>query len=54
MSPESLLKLANQSALELIERLKAHSDNEKRLIALGYMCGFCEGNLVNVQGRETE
>lgn len=54
MEPEALLKLANQSALEMIGRLKGHSDDEKRLIALGYMCGFCEGNLVNGQGSNPE
>jgi hypothetical protein len=54
MEPAALLQLANQSALELIDRLKAHTEDEKRLIALGYMCGFCEGNLVNGQGRNPE
>lgn len=49
MPINELLEWAKLEALALVNRLE-HTDDEKRLIALGYMCGFCDGNLTNGQG----
>lgn len=48
-----LLKEANQAALNMVNRLD-HTDEEKKLIVLGYMCGFCKGNLMNDLHRKPE
>ncbi|AIQ15262.1 hypothetical protein [Paenibacillus durus] len=53
MSIDKLLEWAKTEAVKLVNRLQ-HTDEEKRLIATGYMMGFCDGILINGQARKTE
>lgn len=48
-----LVKEANEEALKMADRLD-HTSEEKKLIVLGYICGFCKGNLLNDLHRKTE
>lgn len=54
MEVKKLLDQANAAALALCDRLQGHTLEEKRLIAVAYMCGYCDGNLTSGQGRKTE
>ncbi|HAS7789864.1 hypothetical protein [Paenibacillus lactis] len=53
MDIEKLLEYAKSNALDLVCRLD-HTQEEKKLIALGYMVGFSDGTLLNESNRKRE
>lgn len=50
---EQLYKHAQANGMALVNGLY-HTTEEKRLIIMGYMCGFCDGNLENKLHSKTE